>query len=193
MIEHQEHFGRKFYQDKKKGYWISTDYPRIRAHRWIWINVHGQIPKGYHIHHKNEDKSDNNIENLELIERSRHLKLHITEEKREWARKWAAIIRPLTKEWHSSEEGLVWHKLHGMRCWKNKKEITITCDVCGNKAQTKMYHQRFCSNKCKSKFRRDNRLDDITRICQSCGKEFVVNKYKKTKNCSRQCAQRGRK
>ena len=71
MSTHQEHFGRKFYLDKSTGYWISTDYskqrPRVRAHQWVWINHYSIIPKGYHIHHRNDDKSDNRIENLRIL------------------------------------------------------------------------------------------------------------------------------
>lgn len=188
MIEHQEYFGRKFYQDKKTGYWISTDYPRIRAHRWVWEQIHGKIPKGYHIHHKNENKSDNRIENLELIERSRHIKHHFTNEKREKARLWANQIRPLTKKWHASEEGKLWHRLHGIKCWDKREYKTIVCKQCGNQTTTKTYHQEFCSNKCKSKWRRYEGRDNIEKFCEVCQKPFIVNKYDKSLCCSRSCA-----
>ena len=36
-------------------------------HRVIWEHFNGKIPKGYEINHKNEDKSDNRLSNLELI------------------------------------------------------------------------------------------------------------------------------
>ncbi len=188
MIEHQEHFGRSFYQDKKTGYWISTDYPRIRAHRWVWICSHGNIPKGYHIHHKNEDKSNNFIENLELIERSRHIRHHFTEEKRERSRKWAEKIRPLTKAWHASSEGLSWHKAHGILTWINRKPIEIICSFCKKKAITKTYHQHFCSNKCKSACRRKSGVDNVERECLTCSIKFIISKYAKRQYCSWRCA-----
>lgn len=40
-----------------------------------WQNF-GEIPNGYHIHHKDENKHNNNIENLELISMSEHTKKH---------------------------------------------------------------------------------------------------------------------
>ena len=186
-MEHQEHFGRKFYLDKEKGYWISTDYPRIRAHRWVWINIHGQIPKGYHIHHKDEDKSNNQIENLELIEKSRHIKHHWNEEKRARCKKLMDDVRHLTKKWHASEEGHAWHKLHGLHCWKKRKEITIVCETCGKKTITKTYHQRYCSNSCKSKARRLSGVDDIIKNCERCNRQFISNKYAKQRFCNRVC------
>lgn len=189
MVDHQEHFGRRFYKDLKTGYWISCDYPRIRAHRWVWINNHGNIPKGYHIHHRNENKSDNRIENLELIEKSRHYRHHYTEEKREKSRKWVDIIRPLTKEWHRSEEGRAWHKAHGILGWIKREPIKIICKICGKEAETKTYHQEFCSNKCKSKWRRDQGLDNIEKECLTCHVKFMNNKYSKQKYCTRKCSQ----
>lgn len=41
-----------------------------RAHRMIWQHVHGPIPDGMEINHKNGIKTDNRIENLELVTRS---------------------------------------------------------------------------------------------------------------------------
>lgn len=188
MSDHQIHFGRKFYLDKQKGYWISTGYPRIRAHQWVWINMHGLIPKGYHIHHKNENKSDNRIENLELIERSRHLSHHMQNpERKVKSKEICDKIRPLTKKWHASEEGLAWHKLHGIKTWSERNSFKITCKQCNKEADTKTFHQEFCSNACKSKWRRNNKLDHIEKTCPVCSVKYLVNKYAKTNTCGRSC------
>lgn len=49
--------------------------PRL-SHRKVWIRANGPIPEGYHVHHINHDKFDNRLENLELIHRREHPKLH---------------------------------------------------------------------------------------------------------------------
>ena len=52
----------------------------ISEHHWIWEQYNGcRVPNGFHIHHKNGDKLDNRIKNLELISASEHLKLHYKE------------------------------------------------------------------------------------------------------------------
>ena len=58
------------------GYWINGTHGLL--HRYIWTQHNGEIPEGYDIHHRNEDKTDNEISNLELIEHGEHARLHST-------------------------------------------------------------------------------------------------------------------
>ena len=46
-------------------------------HRYIWKTMVGEIPKGYDVHHINEDGKDNRLENLILVTRSEHMKIHM--------------------------------------------------------------------------------------------------------------------
>jgi hypothetical protein len=198
MSTHQEHFGKKFYKDHKTGYWISTTCPRVRAHVWVWTSIHKIIPKGYHIHHLNDDKSDNRIENLELIHGSRHLSMHMQDPLRKaMVREYAEKHRPLTKAWHASEEGKAWHRLHALKCnFGNGDFIKYTCQQCGKEYKSKLKaisRTRFCSNSCKSACRRKDGIDNVSRKCVVCYKEFHCNKYSKQKTCSRTCGQHSSK
>ena len=66
----------------KDGYVATTIYDdfgnrkTIRHHRFIWEAVNGSIPKGYDIHHKDHNRSNNSISNLELIKSSIHKHQH---------------------------------------------------------------------------------------------------------------------
>jgi hypothetical protein len=49
--------------------------------KW-WQATKSLVPRGYTIHHRNGSKTDNNIENLEIIHKSTHVKIH--KAKKEW-------------------------------------------------------------------------------------------------------------
>lgn len=49
---------------------------REYEHRKVWRESYGEIPKGFHIHHKDGNKLNNSIENLELVSISEHLSNH---------------------------------------------------------------------------------------------------------------------
>lgn len=67
----------------KTGYverrWRDPETKKIHAmneHRYIWEKANGPIPDGYEVHHKDEDKTNNDISNLECIPISKHRSLH---------------------------------------------------------------------------------------------------------------------
>ncbi len=62
------------------GYYVIHTHNENRGkmlHRLIWESFYGEkIPEGYVIHHKNGDKTDNCILNLQLLRREAHNSLH---------------------------------------------------------------------------------------------------------------------
>lgn len=50
------------------GYWeVSVDKIYLKAHRVIWILLHGQIPEDIEVDHKDGNNSNNNPGNLQLL------------------------------------------------------------------------------------------------------------------------------
>lgn len=198
MTIHQIHFGRKFYLNKRLGYWYSCDNDLVRAHRWVWMQYFGEIPNGYHIHHKDKDKSNNSIDNLEMLEASAHHRLHAKEVandpiKMQKLRQHSEKIRPLASAWHSSEEGKKWHKNQGKQNWINRKFYEINCKQCGKQSKTNGPHKKFCSNNCMSQWRRVQKIDHIEKICPICKKTYFSSKFSRSKTCSTSCGNRSRK
>lgn len=192
-MEHQEFNGITFYRTDKNDYFrYSSNGKTILMHRYVWEFYNCKIPKGYHIHHIDGDKANNDISNLKLMKGVEHWKLHgrmLTDEERDWKR--SNVVQnavPKATEWHKSEEGKQWHKEQVQSRKDNRTERHCVCEQCG-KGFTIFSNKdsKFCSNACKSKYRRDNHLDDEVRICVVCGKEFSTNKFKKTVYCSRSC------
>lgn len=49
--------------------------------RLVWEAANGPIPAGRIIHHRNEDPLDDRLENLQMVTRSEHMRIHSTPEK----------------------------------------------------------------------------------------------------------------
>lgn len=182
-----EYDGLRFCRDDKTGYYLNSTI-RKRLHRYVWEREVGAIPKGYSVHHIDGDKSNNAISNLAIMTNTGHQRLHGQEiARKERSRENMKKATAAAPAWHRSEEGRAWHAEH-MRGFKQPR-IELTCKQCGTEFQGTKY-SRFCSNKCKSKWRRDQGMDDVTRTCELCGKSYQVNKYKKQKYCSMECQHR---
>jgi hypothetical protein len=52
------------------------NHKTIDEHRLIWKNTFGEIPEGYVVHHKDGDGKNNSLDNLELMTRLEHNRLH---------------------------------------------------------------------------------------------------------------------
>lgn len=184
--------GVKFTRDDNTGYYLNSTIGK-RLHRYVWEYWNGDIPVGYHIHHIDENKANNNINNLQLIAHRKHIKKHgkyRAIEDTEWFVNFHAKGIEKAKEWHKSEEGSEWHKEH----YENVKDklhekMEFSCEQCKmDFIGTDNGVNRFCSNKCKSAWRRASGIDDEERICEQCGEKYTVNKYRKNRTCSKACS-----
>lgn len=56
---------------------INPKYKHVGVHQYIWMVANGcDIPEGYDIHHKDGNRQNNSIYNLELIEKHKHRSGH---------------------------------------------------------------------------------------------------------------------
>ena len=186
-----------FRRDKRTGYFLNAKTHK-RLHVYVWEYFNGSIPNGYHIHHKDFNKNNNELENLTLLTATEHQKLHGKSWSKERYERQAKILKekaiPKATEWHKSEDGREWHKQHYEKN-KNKlhEKMEFICLNCGNTfIAEKKGNNKFCSNNCKSAYRRKSGVDNEKRKCEVCGEEFTANKYSKAKTCSRRCSNKMR-
>ena len=159
-------------------------------HRVIWEYHHGEIPKGYTVHHIDENKSNNSISNFQLLTASAHKSLHnLTTSKKEYICEFcgekflsSALNSP---RFCSSKCNSDWHK-------KNEKEIR-QCPTCGKTFSVyKHARQIYCSHDCANQVTsQKKKRPTIERTCVICGKKFIVPKtHSKQLCCSRLCGGR---
>lgn len=191
-MEYQEFNGIRFYQTEPTDYFRHTGNGKvILMHRYVWEYYNCPIPKGYHIHHKDGNKANNDISNLELLKGTEHWKLHgklLTDEEREWRRQNVVTNAvPKAVEWHKSEEGKLWHKEQYQKTKEALHRVeTHVCLHCGCEYEGSP-NSKFCSNRCKSAYRRESGIDKIERHCVICGNIFTTDMYRNAVCCSRSC------
>lgn len=188
--------GIEFYETQK-GYYLArnpnTGKP-IWMHQYVWMYYNGNIPSGYHIHHKDRNRANNDISNLELIESHLHLKKHnSTIEHREKSRLLVKnYMQPAAIAWHKSKAGREWHKKHFEATMRQKfdEKVEFICAYCGKPYLSSVLmrnRSKFCSPNCKAAARRESGVDNITVKCRCCGKEFETNRYLPRQFCSEDC------
>ncbi|WP_193064898.1 HNH endonuclease signature motif containing protein [Oceanobacillus oncorhynchi] len=187
--------GYKFREDTDTGYYLSTKKigsSRKRLHVYMWVKYNGEVPKGYQIHHKDEDKNNNEIENLICMTKKEHLKWHSENISPELAKKQMANLekaRAKAPDWHKSKEGLAWHKkqAENRKGKRFEEKFEKECEYCKVVFKSKLQRTRFCSPNCRTQYRRISGVDNIERKCVVCGNPFTTNKYTKIKTCSDDC------
>lgn len=182
----QEFNGVAYY---RSGHYFQRD--GVHLHIAVWQYHNGEIPPGHHVHHRDGDRSNNQIENLQALPAFEHISAH-SRSRVEYNLRHMEEMRSLAFEWHGTEQGRAWHSEHAKRYWSGREPISYTCPQCGKSFESMRVYgphdNRFCCNYCKAKFRRASGVDNEQRTCALCGNAFTANRYEKNRFCSRSCA-----
>ena len=144
-----------------KAYWLCGKYWQRRGkrlHRVVWAHHYGPIPKGCHVHHKDGDRNNNDISNLELLDGREHLSRHMRDpSKKEHLARAIKAAQDAARYWHASEEGRKWHQERGKKNGQLPARFHACCKICGKDFLAKQRRSRICSTVCQRKnFRRLN-------------------------------------
>ena len=55
---------------------VKVDGHTVNSHTYIWEQAHGPVPDGYVIHHRDGNKRNNRLANLEAITHAEHARHH---------------------------------------------------------------------------------------------------------------------
>lgn len=132
-----------------------------RLHRAVWEAHNGAISTDYHVHHIDGDRSNNQIENLALMQGMDHVRMHAVEdERRENGKKAILFAIKAAPEWHASDEGRKWHSQHAKECWKDAPVQKYSCTMCGREFETRCTRRsgnHFCGGNCRARYGRRKR------------------------------------
>lgn len=174
--EIRKYFGKKFWKDRK-GYWVNS--MPIHAQRWVWINHHGAIPEGLDVHHKDGNKDNNEIENLELLNRSEHLKRHWQEGRFDLEQRRKQLSE--ARQWLKTTEGRKNQSKDALKAWKKREPLIKVCLNCGQTFKAFFDRAKFCSPPCNYQFRRmksgnpvKNPRKKTKKNCIRCKKSFMA-------------------
>lgn len=123
------------FHKNEDGHWVNNTNGKKYLHREVIkkeLGLTDEDLKGLVIHHINEDKDDNRLENLEILTQSEHMKRH--EDK--------------------------YNKNLSLGRIKNKhitKKFIKKCEICGIEFYTYAHNAKYCSNACKMKNYRSRR------------------------------------
>lgn len=197
VVRFIEYDGIRFYPDQR-GYWMAKKGPRterpIRLHVYVWEKFNGPVPKGFHVHHKDRNKDNNEIKNLELMHRTEHLILHGADER-------IKAINRANLNLYSREAAAAWHKSEiGREVGRKNFEVTLrkyvgmkakkTCVQCGKEyecAYVRRNISRYCSPECKAKYKWATRKTNVPQKCIICGADFFGNDKNHVNTCGPKC------
>lgn len=189
----------QFRKKTDDGYWVNTDTKnhngritylhreKLRLH----LGLTEEQMKGYDVHHIDGNKDNNDISNLKLITKEEHREIH---NKRNENSKRHVCRKCGRTYWSSVSKSVnICDRCDSSLAIGGSSMVTIKkiCKYCGAEYETKGMNRnrsKFCSNKCKSAYRRASKVDDIEKVCAYCGKKFKTNKYSGAIYCSGHCA-----
>ncbi len=181
---HQKFDGHLFYKNNSGHF--NCNYS---IHRAIWEYYYGEIPEGYDIHHRDENKSNNVISNLQPLTKSEHKTLH---NKNVVPKKYTC--ENCGKIFFSTNTGIT--KFCSKKCFnenykKSEENQEIReCVICGKKFKVFKYSvAKCCSPSCISelalKTLHKPQRETLEKTCPVCGEIFKTKIN--AKFCSKKC------
>lgn len=143
----------------RRTYFMATTAPREYLHRDIYVDTHGVIPGGWHVHHVDHNPDNNDPSNLAAISPVEHAEHHADHLHPDLIkicdycgvrfaafREWARWCSSRCKEARRRADGLV-KPSPRKGPWRDLR----TCEHCTSQYIAKRPWARFCTSACKQR------------------------------------------
>ena len=142
-------FNGQVFHKTKKGHF----YRAVSLHEAVWRIYFGDVPAGYIIHHRNENKADNRIENLQLMTEAEHRAWHNQHDKISYRCDYCGTEITKSAMSHAGKKHFCdvncWNRyIHANKIYYEER----TCVICGQKFSVYKYRKtKTCSDVCHGK------------------------------------------
>ena len=142
--------GRKYYLHKNQRYFkCSIAKKNTYLHRMVWTYHNGNIPNGLVIDHIDRNKSNNQIENLRLVDWKTN-RDNIDD-------KYKEIYRQNMIRFNSQDSGKWWQTTSSRArrskalsdSWRDRPKVEKTCVLCSRVFYAKHNSAKYCSKECR--------------------------------------------
>lgn len=177
-MENRIKYGDFTWVEKPSGYYQSTircadGLRKNWLHQFVYETEYGSIPQGYDVHHKDEDKSNNRPDNLELLSRKEHQEEHYEQNVKN-----GHVLSKYVEENFEEVQALAKLGKEGKYVGRAKRKKLpnkpILCAHCGEEFvphKKARKDTKFCSTSCSGKWHKRFGISD--RECKDCGTVFT--------------------
>lgn len=186
-----EYNGYRYYRNARVRYYY--DPTGNMLHHAVWVDANGPIPPDHHIHHRNHDRGDNRLVNLQLLTAAEHREHHVSLQRLPALPLRPCAVcgvefQPAAKAPHvlccsgscGSKKAAQTRKERGT---DKRKPRSVVCKQCGTTFATKAFNAACCSDECREDRARARAGDDpsydpgryrqpILKRCAACDGEF---------------------
>lgn len=178
--ETHQRFNGEIYHKSKNGHFGRS----YSIHRAVWHYCHGEIPADnrYEIHHKDFNPANNVPENLQLLTKLEHSRVHFLQ---------APVDSCCPNCGKTFTRTRLRNKFCSYQCaisFRTRPKVEKTCPVCGENFICKNNDQTCCSYSCARKlYFLQHKKAPVEKTCPICGVKFTPKDSRK-KTCSKACA-----
>lgn len=121
--------GRRYFFQRVHGYYkTSRQHGGRLLHRDVWEAAHGPIPAGWHVHHIDEDRGNNDLSNLQAVSPRDHKRIH--------GPTGTVLDDGATRSLRRRAE------------WAQRQPRDVVCVECGATYQSTGQRAKFCGRRC---------------------------------------------